>query len=109
AQVEDRIEATTIDSVQAGGRTAIPAGAVLTGRVIEVQEAGRTQSDGRLRLQFDSVSVNGVPSALRAHVASVDESHSGGSTKKKAGVGAAVGGVIGAIVDGKKGALIGAA
>jgi hypothetical protein len=109
ARVEDRVEASVVESVVWNGRTVIPAGAIVSGYVADVEDAERMQKDGRLRLEFDSVRLaDGTRASIRGRVVSIEERHTGRSTKKKAGLGALLGGVLGGIIEGKEGALIGA-
>lgn len=109
ARVEDRVEASLVESVVWNGRTVIPAGAIVSGYVSEAQDAERAQQDGRLRLDFDSVTLgDGTRANIRGRVVAVEETHTGRSSKKSAGLGALLGAVVGGIVKGTKGAIVGA-
>jgi len=105
ARVEDRVEATVAESVTSDGRLAIPAGTEVSGVVRSVQPAERPAKGGRLEMSFESIVLDGQPVNMDARVVEVEES---GLDKSKAGLGAIIGGVLGAVIDGKKGALIGA-
>ena len=96
---------TVAEPVTRNGRTAIPAGTAVRGTVASVQRAERPSKGGRLELAFDSMEVDGQRVGMDARVVKVEES---GLDKSKAGLGALIGGVLGAVLDGKKGALIGA-
>jgi hypothetical protein len=106
ARRDDRVEATLTAPVRVDGRVAIPAGATVVGKVQEVVPAERPSRAGRVDLSFGTlVTSDGARVRIPARVVSVEES---GINKRKAGLGAIVGGIVGAVVDGKKGALIGA-
>ena len=104
ARVEDRIVATVAESVTRDGRTAIPAGTAVLGTVERAEKAQRPSKGGRLEMSFDSLEVDGRPLGMDARVVKVEK----GLDKGKAGLGALIGGVLGAAIDGTKGAVIGA-
>jgi hypothetical protein len=87
------------------GQRAIAAGTELRGLVRGVERAQRPSKGGRLEIEFDTMVVNGRRVPMEARVVSIEE---GGVDKKRAGLGAIIGGVLGAVLDGGKGALIGA-
>jgi hypothetical protein len=105
ARVEDRVAASVSEPVTVDGRRVIPAGAEVRGVVQSVDRAQRPSKGGRLELAFDSLAVNGRRVSMDARVVRLSES---GLDKSKAGLGAIIGGVLGAVIDGGKGALIGA-
>jgi hypothetical protein len=100
------VVATVAEPVVRNGRTAIPAGAEISGTVSSVQPAQRPSKGGRLEVNFDQMTVDGRRLAMDGRVVKIDDG--GGIDKRKAGLGAVIGGVLGAVLDGKKGALIGA-
>jgi hypothetical protein len=102
---EDRVAATVSEPVRINGRLAIPAGTELAGTIRSVEPARRPAHGGRVELSFESMVVNGQRLGIRARLVSIEQ---GGLDKRKAGLGALLGGVVGAVIDGKKGALIGA-
>lgn len=105
ARREDRVDATVIDSVRIDGRTAIPSGARVRGIVNNVEPAGRASNGGRIELTFDQLLLSdGRRIDIRSSVASIGEE---GFDKKRAGIGAAIGGILGGMLKGGKGALIG--
>ncbi len=109
ANVEDRVEASTVAAIELNGRTVIPAGATLSGIVSEVRSNKRLRKDGFLRLEFNTLTLDGgQPMDIRAQVISIAETHSGDHTVRNGGIGAILGAVVGGIFEGKKGALIGA-
>jgi len=105
AGVEDRVAASVAEPVTVDGRRVIPAGAEVRGVVQSVERAQRPSKGGRLELAFDSLTVNGRRVSMDARVVRLSES---GIDKSKAGLGAIIGGVLGAVINGGKGALIGA-
>lgn len=108
ANVEDRVEASTLEPIVIDGVEVVPAGALVSGVVRDVQSADRLQKDGRLALDFRNMDVDNRRTSIRASTVSVSEERTGGSSLKKGGIGAVLGGVVGGILDGKKGAIIGA-
>ena len=107
--VEDRFEATVLDSVTVGGRVAIPAGSVMRGIVTAVQPATRTNRTSRMTLNFDQVTVNGRSYPMRGTLNRVISGPGIKGEATRVGAGAAVGAVIGGILGGAKGALAGLA
>jgi hypothetical protein len=109
ASIETPVQARLRRAIEVDGRTAIPAGTVLSGTVTDVERAGRVQGRSRLAFRFDSATVNGVRENLRTNPISFE----GEATKKedatKIGVGAGIGAAIGAIAGGGSGAAKGAA
>ena len=93
------------DIVDDRGRTVIPAGAVVTIRVLEIAPAENQGDQGRLTLRPESVMIDGESHLLRADVTSLRTELQGrGVTAGDAGkvaAGAAAGAVLGRIL-GKK-------
>lgn len=105
ARPEDRVEASVAQSVLHSGLVAIPAGTRVLGTVLRVEPAERPSRAGHLELSFDSLVMDdGRRADIHARVVSLGEE---GLDKRKAGLGALIGGILGAVVDGKKGAVIG--
>ncbi len=105
ARPEDRIEASVAEPVRVGGTVAVPAGASVTGIVQAVEAARRPAHGGRLELSFDSLETRAGQSVpIRSRVVSLKEDS---VDKSKVGLGAVLGGILGAVLDGGKGALIG--
>src|SRR5262245_55431377 len=109
AQVEDRVEATTVVDLRdtETDRVLIPAGSVMRGTVDSVEKAGRVERKGSITVTFDQISIRGRSYPSRATV--VDAIESGGIKEEipKIGAGAGIGAVIGGILGGSKGALLG--
>jgi len=107
AQVEDRVEATTVVDVEREGQALVPAGSLVTGVVRSVNKATRTDRKGSLTVAFDRVTVRGRIYAIRATVTQALQSEGIAGEKAKIGAGAGVGAIIGGILGGFKGALAG--
>ena len=109
AQVEDRVEATTVVDLRDSetDRVLIPAGSTLRGTVDSVTKAGRVDRKGSITVTFNQISVKGRNYPIHATV--VDAIESGGIKEElpKIGGAAGVGAVIGGILGGAKGALLG--
>lgn len=89
----------------------IPAGAAVSARVHEVERGRRPQKPGRLVLVAEALQVDGDWYAITAPLSAEGEAIKGrGSHEEDAqriGIGAAAGTIIGAILEGKKGAIAG--
>lgn len=108
SKVEDVFEGTTVADIAAGGRTVVPAGAVLRGIVSAVEPATRTNRTARMTVSFDQMTVGGRAYPMRATVTQAIEGEGIRGEAGKAGAGAAVGGLLGAVLGGVKGAVLGA-
>lgn len=108
AQAEDRFEATTLMDLVIGDRTAIPAGAVLRGVVSSVEPATRTNRTAKMTVSFDQVTTNGRAYPMRGTVTNAIQGEGIKGDLPKAGAGAAIGGILGAVLGGGKGAVLGA-
>jgi len=107
AQVEDRVEATTMVDVYQGDLLLVPAGSLLTGYVSSVDRAGRTDRKGSLTVMFTRLTVNGRENEVRAYVTQALESEGLRGEVERVGAGAGVGAIIGGILGGVKGAITG--
>ncbi len=105
----DTFKATTVDPVSVDGRTVIPAGAEVTGRLTEVVSS---KEDGPAKMTLELTSVNladGSAKNVTTGPLTLVEQHSTEKDVEKVAAGGVAGGVIGGILGGKKGAAIGAA
>ena len=107
AQVEDRVEATTMVDLYQGNDLLIPAGAVLEGYVSSVDRASRTDRKGELTIMFTRLKVNGRTLDIRAYPTQALESEGLKGEAERIGAGAGVGAIIGGILGGLKGAITG--
>lgn len=108
AQVEETVSAHVTEDVLIGGQVAIPAGAVATGTVMEVARPRRLGGRTRLTVRFHTVLMpDGSRVTLRTDAIMREGSSGGAANAAKVG-GAAMGGtILGAILGGRKGAIIG--
>jgi hypothetical protein len=107
AQVEQRVEATTVVNLYREDELLVPAGSLLVGYVAAVDPASRSDRKGSLSLQFTRLSVNGRSYDVRVSVLQAIESEGIKGEVGKIGAGAGVGAIIGGILGGAKGALAG--
>jgi len=107
AQVEDRIEGTTVVDLRQEDRVLVPAGSLVRGIVTSVQKAGRLERKGSLTVQFDQIRINGRSYPIQATVTDAIESEGIRGEAGRIGAGAGVGAIIGGILGGLKGALAG--
>ena len=107
AQVEDRVEATTMVDLYQGNDLLVPAGSTLEGYVSSVDRASRTDRKGELTIMFTRLKVNGRTYDVRAYPTQVLESEGIKGEAERIGAGAGVGAIIGGILGGLKGAITG--
>lgn len=107
AQVEDRVEATTMVNLYRGDTLLVPAGSVLSGYVSSVERATRTDRKGSVTVRFNRLVVNGKTVNVRAQVTQALESEGIKGEAGRIGAGAGVGAIIGGILGGFKGAVAG--
>ena len=110
SRVEDAVTATLASPVVINGRTLLPTGSVASGYVSEATRPGKVKGRGRVAVRFTRIDPAGREAysiRTRPWVAVAP------ATKKKdaltIGIPAAGGAAVGALIDGKKGAGIGAA
>jgi hypothetical protein len=107
AQVEDRVEATTMIDLYRGNELLVPAGSVLTGWVTSVDRASRTDRKGTLTIEFNRLRLNNRNYDVKAYVTQALESEGLKGETARIGAGSAVGAIIGGILGGVKGAIAG--
>lgn len=115
-QVDDRFTARTTAAIVIDGKTAIPAGATLRGRLTAVEEPHRTSGRASMTLQFEEyLADDGRIYKVLTRPITVEAEPDKISDEKKVAAGGLIGGVIGALTSKKKGkgaaigAVIGAA
>src|SRR5215472_4298763 len=105
----DNFAASLSEPVVENGKTIIPAGAHVAGRVVDAKDAGRLHVPARLSVALSSVEVSGKSYDIdTTTIRRTGQNHD----KRNLGFiggGAAGGAVIGALAGGGKGALIGSA
>jgi hypothetical protein len=108
-QPGDYFQGTVAQSVFAGNLMAIPRGAEVVGRVVDVKKAGDLKGSAGFMLQLTSLNMGGQSYSLVSDVWSFDGPGKGGYTTGNTVGGAVLGAAIGAIAGGGTGAAIGAA
>jgi len=107
AQVEDRVEATTLIDLYRGNELLVPAGSTLLGWVTSVDRASRTDRKGELTIEFNRLRINNRTYDARAYVTQALESEGIKAEAGRIGAGAGIGAIIGGILGGTKGAIAG--
>lgn len=108
-QSGDTFHATLNAALTSDGEEAVPAGAELTGHLVDVKSAGQFAGQSVVVLQLDSLSFGGKTYSLQTDQFRKEGKSRGKNTAEKVGGGAILGGIIGAIAGGGKGAAIGTA
>ena len=102
--------AITEDILGSAGEVLLPAGTQLKGRVAESRESTGADQPAVLRLEFESITVNGSERPLKATVVemAVDAQARDSNTRTaaKVGVGAAAGAIVGRIIGGDRGSAV---
>lgn len=107
AQVEDRVEASTLVDLYKGDQVLVTSGSLLTGHITSVDRATRTDRTGSLTIRFDRLAAGGRTYDIRATVTNAMESEGLKGEKARIGAGAGVGAVLGGILGGLRGAIAG--
>ena len=105
----DSFAASVSAPVEADGKTVIPKGAHVVGRVVDAKESGRLHAPARLSVRLSSVEVDGKTYDLETNTFGVSGKGHGKRNAEFIGGGGAAGALIGGLAGGGKGALIGAA
>jgi hypothetical protein len=108
SQAGQSFTGTLANSITVGGVTAIPAGANVTGTVVDAKPLGRFAGGASLQLKLTSININGVDTAVQTSNVTDVKAGKGKRTAVLAGGGAALGALIGGLAGGGKGAAIGA-
>ena len=108
SQTGETFSGTVASAIVIGGKTAIPAGATVTGTVVDAKALGRFAGGASLTLRLTSINLRGTERAIQTSAVSQTEKGKGKRTAVLAGGGAAVGALIGGLAGGGKGAGIGA-
>lgn len=105
SKVGDEFTATVESAVVAqNGETVVPAGAKVHGIVTGLDDSERVGDAAVIKIDFDELTMNGQDHEFNAKVTATNLETRGGDTTeetlKKAGIGAAAGAVLGAVLSG---------
>jgi BON domain len=114
AKADDQFHGTLAAAVYADGAVAIPTGTPVLGRVVSAKPAGHFVSAAELSLELTTIRLpqpdgKGQDVGIVTEYLSSNGKGRGSNSAAKAGGGAAVGAIIGALAGGGTGAAIGAA
>lgn len=104
----DVVVAKLTDPVRVGEKVVVPAGTELRGRVTAAVPSGHVKGNARLAFDIDTLVLGGKKHAIGTRPIDITAANSHKRDAAIIGIGAGGGGLLGAIVDGKKGAGIGA-
>ena len=104
----DSFSARLVSPIMVGNRIAIPAGATVQGRIVEVRNAGHFNGRSELVAKVTRLLYDGRAYNLRSTEYSMKGASRDIQTAEIIGGGAGAGAILGAILGGKKGAAIGA-
>ncbi len=104
----DYFQGTVAQSVYVGNVLAIPRGAQVTGRVVDVKKPGELKGGASISLQLTNLNLGGNSYSLATDVFNTNSPGKGGYTAGNTVGAAALGAAIGAVAGGGPGAAIGA-
>jgi len=107
AQEGQPFTGTLARTVGVHGEVAIPAGAGVSGTVVESKSPGKFKGEGVLSITLTSIDVGGVPVEIATSTFSQTVKGKGKRTAVAVGGGTGAGALIGGLAGGGKGALIG--
>jgi hypothetical protein len=109
SRVEDRVRGTISKAILVDGATAVPAGAAITGSVLDAKESGRVKGRASIAFRFDRLTIG--DEALPITTARIEREAAADRKDdiKKGAIGGGAGAIVGGIIGGGKGAAIGAA
>jgi hypothetical protein len=108
SEVEDRVTGTLEQPIVVSGVTVVPAGAEVTGSVLEANRSGRVKGRASIAFRFERLNVGGESHEIRTARITTEAAANQRDDLKKGAIGAGVGAIVGGIVGGGKGAAIGA-
>jgi BON domain len=108
SQTGQAFMASVAQPVTVDGRTAIPKGSSVSGKVLRAKEKGKIKGEGELAITLTSVTIRGKNYALATGTLDSTVKGKGKRTAVTTGGGAAGGALIGGLAGGGKGAGIGA-
>jgi hypothetical protein len=107
SRVEDPVAGTLARSIVVGGRTVVPAGATISGSVLEANGSKRVKGRASVAFRFDRLVVRGDRHQIQTDRIARQATADTKGDVKKGGLGAGAGAIIGGITGGGKGAAIG--
>lgn len=107
AQPNDVFHGSLAGDIGTQGVIAVPHGAAVIGRVVDAKEAAHFKGAAMLSIELTKLAARGQQVTLVTDTFTKDAAGRGSNTAKKAGGGAALGAIIGALAGGGKGAVIG--
>jgi hypothetical protein len=107
AQPGDSFTGTLAQAIAVKGVVVVPAGAGVSGTVVDSKSPGRFKGAGDLAITLTSINVHGVPTTIRTSTYTQTIKGKGKRTAVMAGGGTGAGALIGGLAGGGKGALIG--
>ena len=107
-QAGQTFQAVTAQPVTAHGRTVIPAGAAVTGNIVQAKQGGKIKGGSQLALHLTTIRVNGVSYPIVTEQFVQEAKGKGKRTTAMGAGGAGLGAIVGGIAGGGKGAAIGA-
>ncbi len=107
AQPNDVFHGALAGDIGTQGVIAVPRGAPIVGRIIDAREAAHFKGNSLLSLELTQLTASGQKLTLVTDTYNKEGAARGRNTAEKAGGGAALGAIIGAIAGGGKGAAIG--
>lgn len=107
SQSGDSFAATLANPIRVGGEEVVRAGARAEGTVAEAKAKGKIKGAAVLRLELTSLTIHGNSYPIHTSMAGFAQKGKGKRTAIATGGGAALGGIIGGLAGGGKGAAIG--
>ncbi len=108
AKPGDYFQGTVAQSVYVGNVLAIPRGAAVTGRIVDVKKPGELKGGASMTLQLTNLNLGGNSYSLATDAINTNSPGKGGYTAGNTVGAAALGAIIGAAAGGGPGAAIGA-
>jgi hypothetical protein len=101
--VGDSFTATVTNEINAAdGSVVIPSGSKVSGKVTGLDDSDNATDPAVIKLDFDSISINGVDHPFEAKITATELQRQGADTRdetvRKAAIGAAAGAVLGAVL-----------
>jgi len=109
SRVEDTVRGTLAEPIVVDETTVAPAGAEVTGTVLEAKQSGRVKGRAEVAIDFDRLRIGDETHRIKTTRIAQEAPSTKKKDAEKVGIGAGAGAVIGAIAGGKKGAVVGGA